>query len=267
MAIDLVPDYSKAFYNMGIPLYEIGRFDEALDAFEWVYMLDPLRCMGLVLSGRLFSQNRNGTMRRLKLAEAIPCNRKPDHADIWVIKGIARYRPGKFADAVEALDQAIAQNPLVADAWLYKGFSLFELGWYEDAVYALDKAAEMNPSNTWLFFFRGKAFQNLICFREAVADFDRVVAAEPDNKDAVYRRGRSCVHRGRYDKGACGFNQILATEGESCWRLLLQGDCPVPSREAGGSDRGFHAHPFCRSRVCLGRIPDRPFLCKPRPLQ
>ena len=92
-----------------------------------------------------------------------------------MIKGIARYRSGKFADAVEALDQAISQNPLVADAWLYKGFSLFEAGTDEDAVYALDKAAEMNPSNTRIFFFRGKACQHLNRFCEAVADFDRVI--------------------------------------------------------------------------------------------
>src|SRR5208283_1926325 len=99
---------------MGISLYEIGRYDEALGAFEKAHELDPSDVWVWYYRSFILAKQE----RYAEAAEAAGTflESEPDHADIWVIKGIAQYRTGKYGDAVVSLDQAILQNPLVVDA-------------------------------------------------------------------------------------------------------------------------------------------------------
>ena len=62
---------------------------------------------------------------------------------------------GKFEEAIEAYNKALAINPDYADAYCNMGNALADQGKLEEAIEALQKALSLNPDNaevttTWV---------------------------------------------------------------------------------------------------------------------
>ena len=65
----------------------------------------------------------------------------------WNNKGNMHSNKGRYEEAIEAYDKAIAINPDFAIAWGNKGNALNNLGRYEEAIKALDKAIAIDPND------------------------------------------------------------------------------------------------------------------------
>ena len=84
---------AETLNNIGVALYDQGKYDEAVKAFD----------------------------------KAIEIN--PQYEAAWVGKGTTLGSQGKYDEAVaKAFDRAIEINPQYADAWAGKGFALQLLG-------------------------------------------------------------------------------------------------------------------------------------------
>ena len=120
-AIERFP-FKGIFNNMGISLYEIGRYEEALGAFEKAHALDPAGCNDVVWHHPVVYSCKTGTVLR-KLPKAAG-RRFQSRTRSCGHLGDQGHCPGQDQNMpmpVLSLDQAILENPLVADAWLYKG--------------------------------------------------------------------------------------------------------------------------------------------------
>ncbi len=108
---------AETLNNKGVVLYDQGKYDEAVKAFD----------------------------------KAIEIN--PQYEAAWIGKGMTLGSQGKYDEAVKAFDKAIEINPQHADAWAGKGFALQLLGQTDKADAAFAKVKELGFSDaggSWL---------------------------------------------------------------------------------------------------------------------
>ncbi len=98
---------AETWYNKGSALYDQGKYDEAIVAFDESLRIDP------------------------------------EYKWAWHYKGNALYKQGEFAQAIQAFNEAIKRKPESWAPWLMKSLALDELGNSKEADAALSKAKEM----------------------------------------------------------------------------------------------------------------------------
>ncbi|MDD1716986.1 MAG: tetratricopeptide repeat protein [Methanoregulaceae archaeon] len=109
----------------------------------------------------------------------------------WTQKGDLLFTQGRYAEALDAYDQAIALDPYNSHEWNKKGESLSMLGRYVDAIQAFEKTVELDPYYTKAWDNKGDAFYRLGMFTEANDAFDRAIAVNPNDLHALVNKGIS----------------------------------------------------------------------------
>lgn len=71
-------------------------------------------------------------------------------AIVWNNKGVALSRLGKYAEAIEAYENALLLDPNYSCVWNNKGVVLSRLGKYQEAVEAYDHALLLEPVKSGL---------------------------------------------------------------------------------------------------------------------
>jgi tetratricopeptide (TPR) repeat protein len=102
-SIELDPSFDGPWVNKGYCLKDLGRYDEALKAFDYVTRLNPL-------------------------------------VDVWQEKGNILLNQGKYDEALIAYNFSIELSPKNKIDWLQKGCIFGLLGKYNESIKAFDKA-------------------------------------------------------------------------------------------------------------------------------
>jgi len=108
-ALKFKPDYHEAWYNRGIALDDLGRFEEVIASYD----------------------------QALKF--------KPDYHLAWNNRGIALDDLGRFEEAIASYDQALKFKPDFHQAWSNRGYALDELGCFEETITSYDQALKFKP--------------------------------------------------------------------------------------------------------------------------
>jgi protein O-GlcNAc transferase len=86
------------------------------------------------------------------------------------------YRAGKFADALKALDVAMAIYPENAGLWNNRGAALAELKRLDEAVVSFGRAVSLNPGFPGPLVNRANALLALGRYEEAARDYEKALA-------------------------------------------------------------------------------------------
>jgi len=116
---------ARTWRGTGVILYNQGRYDDALQAFEKAITLDPF------------------------------C------ADNLNSKGIILNQLGRYREAIEYFDQAIDLDPCSAAYWSNKAEALYELGDYQNAADACDVSIAMNPRSANAWYIKGQILKTV----------------------------------------------------------------------------------------------------------
>lgn len=180
----------------------------------------------------------------------------PGRPSTLVNLGAARLKLGRIEDALDVLDEALAQEPDSADALAHRGTALAELGKHAQALADFDRSLALDPAQGLLWMHRGNLLRELGQAQAAIASFERAVAEGADPElNAFYLAGLRggeappmplAYVETLFDRYAPEFEQHLAELGYDAPAVLAQG--LAGRRFARGLDLG------CGTGACARHI-------------
>ena len=193
-----------------VSLQDQGKREEALkiwqgiaDAFEEV---DRELAAGAWFSvGYLFSLHEKHEDAIAAYDQAIRL--KPDLAEAYNNRGVAKDKLGRHEDAIADHDQAIRLKPDLAKAYNNRGVAKDELGRHEDAIADHNQAIRLKPDFAEAYYNRGIAKDELSRHEDAITDYDEAIQLKPDYADAYIRRGDTKIRLGRIDEARQDFEK------------------------------------------------------------
>lgn len=164
-----LPDESVTWYNDGVALDKLGRYNDSLVAYDQAIKINP-----------------NFTLA-------------------WLNRGSALYNLGRYDDSLASCDQAIKIDPNFTSAWYNRGFMLDKIGRYNDSLASYDivikKSAYIGPPRyvesltpgdhivfTDLYNNRGVVLTKLGRYDEAIASYNKSLEIDPNNLNATKNR-------------------------------------------------------------------------------
>ncbi|NEO25487.1 MAG: tetratricopeptide repeat protein [Kamptonema sp. SIO4C4] len=183
-AISLKPDYAEAWINQSVALWLLERNGDALMATRNALDLNPQSSRAWFNRGRILvtlqSYEEAVEAYRQALEGDAYVGGVPKLEDIWVNLSATLWRLGRYGEAIEAAESAIALNPELALAWYNKGLSLMSSGQSSAAIPAYETALELNPNaaNTWLGL--GIALRRIAEYEKAIAALQKALEFNPE---------------------------------------------------------------------------------------
>jgi len=95
-------------------------------------------------------------------------------------EGVRLYNLGRYEEAIEEFDRALAINPNDMEAHNNKGYVLNMLSRYEEAIMECDKALAIDPNIKEARNNKGWALYNLGRYEEAIKEFNKALAIDPN---------------------------------------------------------------------------------------
>lgn len=101
------------------------------------------------------------------------CINQEENTESLYAKGTTLLKEGKYSEAIECFDKAIAIDPKYAPAWGNKGSVLLVQEKYSEAIECYDKAIALDPNYALAWYFKGWALKSLGRNAEAQECFDK----------------------------------------------------------------------------------------------
>ena len=172
------PNTPNYYYNKGVLLADLGRFNEAVEAYDRVIELNAQNADVYVNKGAALYKAGKNEEALAAYDKAIEFN--PEDVDIYIDKGAVLNISGKYKEALSVLRKAIELNPELSRAYQGISYALIYLGRYDEAVEACDKAIELEPNAALAYNNRSCAYALLGKKDEMLADLRK--ATELDDK-------------------------------------------------------------------------------------
>lgn len=199
-AISLDPEYVNAWYAKGNNLNNLGRYNEAIEAYDGAIRLDPKYENAWYGKGVNLKKLERYDEAIKAYDEAIRLD--PKDAKAWCAKGNALDMQGKYDEAIENYDEAIRLDPQGANAWYAKGNALNDLGRYDEAIKAYDEAIRLDPKDANAWYAKGNALSALGRYNEAINSYDEAIRLDPQDANARYAKGVDLKKQSKYDEAS-----------------------------------------------------------------
>ncbi|MBP0038062.1 MAG: tetratricopeptide repeat protein [Roseofilum sp. SID1] len=206
-AIELQPGYSRAWRNRGIALDKLGRYEEAISTYQHAIELQPYSSTTWNEYGNTLSETGRYEKAISSYNKAIEV--KPDDSRAWFNHGLALGRLGRYEEAISSYDQAIKLKPDYSRAWFNHGLALGRRGKYEEAISSYDQAIKLKPDYSRAWNNRGWALINLGRNEEALPSVDKALELKPDNSHAWHSRGMALYNIGRYEEALSSYDRAI----------------------------------------------------------
>ena len=121
---------------------------------------------------------------------------KPDYAEAYYNRGIARGDKGDLEGAVKDYAEAIRINPDHAEAYYNRGSVRESKGDLEGAIRDYGEAIRLQPDDADAYYNRGSAREGEGDLDGAIKDYDEAIRLKPDDADAYYNRGSARESKG-----------------------------------------------------------------------
>ncbi len=163
--------------NRGVSLYNLEKYEEAVDCFDKTLRLHP---------GYAKAWYNKGNALGNRPQEAVICYNKaleldPKNAEAWYNKGNALVQLGDYNEAVISYDKAINLDPRDADFWINKGNALVRLDRSREEVKAcVDEAIKLTPRCAGTYHNIGFVLACLGSYEEAMKYVEKAIQISDD---------------------------------------------------------------------------------------
>jgi tetratricopeptide (TPR) repeat protein len=201
-AVQLKPEDTSLWINLGSVLFDLARLDEALLAFQHALKLDlrhwdaAYRC-GFILEKLTRSAE---ALTYFDLGDAL----KPNHAPIVQMRAMSLLKLKRFEEALASGLQAYALDPGRPDTCNNIGATLQSLGRDEEALVWFDKALALKPDYMTVLSNKASSLQQVHRFDEAAATYRYMKTIDPSYALADWDLALINMRAGNFEAGWAG---------------------------------------------------------------
>ena len=163
-----------------------------------------------------------------KFQEAIECfdralAAKPNFLNAIFNKGACLQQLKKYQEAIECYDKVLSFDPNYIGALNNKGLALVNLGKSQEAIEYFDKSLAIDPTFTHALFNRGKYLYSLGKRHEAIECYDKVLSFDPNYIDALQNKGLALMNLGKSQEAMDCLDKSFALD-PSIGHVLYRGN-------------------------------------------
>jgi protein O-GlcNAc transferase len=207
-SVQLCPNDTEAYNNLGITFKDLGRLDEAEASYRRALEIKPdfaeaYSNLGITLKdlGRL-DEAEASYRRALEI--------KPDFAEAHSNLGVTLQDLGRLGEAEASYREAIALKPDYAEAHSNLGNTLKELGRLDEAEASYRRAIVLKPDYAVAYNNLGNTVKELGRLDEAEASYRQAIFLKPDFAEAHNNLGNTVKELGRLDEAAASLREAIA---------------------------------------------------------
>ena len=207
--VAVAPRNAEAWYNLGVAETELGRRDQALEAFDRALSVQPMPQAW---------NNRSALLREMdRPAEALDSADRAlsftrDFVPALYNRALALWDLKRTQDTLAALERLLTVDARVADAWNSRAAVLLTLERYEDAGASAEQALALRPDSFSAWMNRGHALGGLRRYEPALESFDRALALNPRSIEALVKRGEVLGLMRRFEEALAADDAVLALD-------------------------------------------------------
>jgi predicted Zn-dependent protease with MMP-like domain/Flp pilus assembly protein TadD len=184
-----VPARAEALHYRAAALVELGRFEEAAQAYEQALHVSP-DDLEIILGATDFLICRMGEDREAVEDGLALCakgrklaQRAEDVERVYeflLLEGMGLNQLGECERALASLDAALEHMPRSVDALVERGIALFELCRFPEAMGAFERVLKEAPDEAWAHHYLGLMAERRGDTREAKKRFTKAQALIPE---------------------------------------------------------------------------------------
>ncbi|MEA0970965.1 Tetratricopeptide domain-contaning protein [Candidatus Megaera venefica] len=178
------------FNSLGATHFQLGEFQEAVDAHKTATELDPTNAIYFYNLGE--AHLKLGQFQEAVYAHKTATKLDPTNAKYFKNLGEAHLKLGQFQEAVYAHKTATELDPTNAIYFYNLGGAHFKLGKLQEAVAPFKTATELDPTNAMYFNNLGGTHFKLGKLQEAVVPFEK--ATDLDKTNGLYFNNLGMTH-------------------------------------------------------------------------
>jgi tetratricopeptide (TPR) repeat protein len=181
------PDNARAHTALGSSLFDLGRYDEAVNEFRMAVRLNKKYAPGW--SGLARTEAKLGHMEQAHDAMFIATDLDPNNAAYYNSLGILEFQVKQYADAAESFQRALILRPRHMHARFNLGLALYQQREFEAAVKAFTELEGKDTDFVNAYFFLAESEAQLGHTAEAASAATRFLSLHK-GEDGMTTRAR-----------------------------------------------------------------------------
>jgi tetratricopeptide (TPR) repeat protein len=204
-AVQIRPDYDRAYFNLGNAFAELGDIDAARRYYSKAPSFKPAEAHNNL--GRAFAIQGRLEDAIANYLEALSL--KPDLAEAYNNMGNVLARQGKFAEAIDYFSRALALDPDLAEAHDNLGRALARQKKFAEAIDHFSRALALKPDFAEVHCHLGNTLARLGKLDEAVTHYTNALTLKPNLAEAHNNLGVVLARQGKLRDAAAHFSEAL----------------------------------------------------------
>ncbi|HXV77220.1 MAG TPA: tetratricopeptide repeat protein, partial [Candidatus Polarisedimenticolaceae bacterium] len=197
----------------------------------------------------------------LKTAEPLAADNNQKFA-LYSTRGGCYAAMGKWAEAVEDLEQARKINAKKPSVLVTLGQSYYKLGHYDKAVPVFREAVKLVPNDTASVQLLAEALINLgaestsdsqkdSMYEEAMGYAEKFQSVEPANYEAANLVGRAALGASEYTKAEQAFRKVLSQKPDYCYAMVNLGKTYIAEERWADAEKVLNDAAACAPRMAV----------------
>ena len=188
------PQTASDHFARGKSLYDLGRYDQAIQDFGEVINLDPIYAAAYFWRGMSCNKLGHDKQAIQDFSEVIRLD--PTDAAAYLWRGQSRDwldpDEDQYPHAIQDFSEAIRLDSTNAEAYYQRGLWHLIRGYEEWAIPDFDEVIKLVPTHAEAYQKKGLSHRRLDQYEQAIEDFNMALALDP--QDVHSYRYRSEIH-------------------------------------------------------------------------